>query len=86
MTVLVVVGPGSMPVKASTVAVSSVLGLIRLNPSIGMPLEISDMIADHRGAEVSSEVFPMTELSELPIQMPVASAGNDVSDGGGRKP
>ena len=47
------------------------LGPVRAKPSIGMPLETSDRIADHSGADVSSESLPsLGELSELPIQTP----------------
>ena len=78
--------PGFMPVNASTVAVSRPLGLVRAKPSIGMPFETSDRIADHSGAEVSSESLPsLGELSELPIQTPATSAGSVLVRGRGEE-
>ena len=82
-TVLRVAPLGFMPVNASTVAVTRPLGLVRAKPSIGMPLETSDRIADHSGADVSSESLPsLGELSELPIQTPVDERRSFVLDGG----
>ena len=76
-----------MPVNASTVAVSRPLGRIRAKPSIGMPFDTSDRIADHSGADVSSESLPsLGVLSELPIQTPATRAGRFLLDGGARKP
>src|SRR5450759_1137298 len=87
LTVLRVVGPGSIPVNASTVLVTRPLGLTRAKPSIGMPLETSDRMADHRGAEVSRDSLPsLGELSELPSQTPATRAGRVLLDGGARKP
>ena len=74
-----------MPVNASTVAVTRPLGRVRAKPSIGMPLETSDRIADHSGADVSSDSLPsLGVLSELPIQTPATSAGSFLFDGGAR--
>ena len=79
--------PGFMPVNASTFAVSRPLGRIRAKPSIGMPFDTSDRIADHSGADVSSDSLPsLGVLSELPIQTPATSAGRFLLDGGARKP
>ena len=76
---------GCRPVNASTVAVTRPLGLEPAKPSIGMPLDTSDRIADQRGAEVSSESLPsLGELSELPIQTPATSAGSVLDDGAAR--
>ena len=85
VTVLRVAPLGFMPVNASTVAVTRPLGLTRAKPSIGMPLDTSDRIADHRGADVSSDSLPsLGELSELPIQTPATSAGSVFDDGAAR--
>ncbi len=84
-TVLRVAPLGFMPVNASTVAVTRPLGLMRANPSIGMPFETSERIADHSGADVSSESLPsLGVLSELPIQTPATRAGSVLSVGGAR--
>ena len=85
LTVLVVDGPGRIPVKASTVAVTRPLGRTRPKPSIGMPLETSDRIALHSGPDVSSESRPsLGELSELPSQTPATSPGSFLFEGGAR--
>ena len=61
--------------------------MIRAKPSIGMPFDTSERIADHSGAEVSSESLPsLGELSELPIQTPATRAGRFLFEGGARKP
>ena len=71
--------------NASTVRVTRPLGLTRLNLSIGMPFETSERIADHSGADVSSESLPsLGELSELPSHTPATSAGSVLSLGGAR--
>ena len=76
-----------MPVNASTVAVTRPLGLTRAKLSIGIPLETSATMADHRGADVSSDSLPsLGELSELPIQTPTTRPGAFGSFGGARKP
>ena len=85
MTVLSVDGPGSIPVNASTDFVTRPLGLTRVKPSIGIPFETSDRIADHSGADVSRDSLPsLGELSELPSQTPATSAGSFLSEGGAR--
>src|SRR4029079_2829295 len=72
LTVFVVNGPGLRPVKASTGAGLSACDGV-LNWAILVPLVTSFMIADHRGAEVSSESLPsLGVLSLLPIQTPTA--------------
>src|SRR4051812_32169125 len=76
---------GLSPVKASTDAGTRPFGFTREKLSIGMPFDTSDRIADHSGAEVSSESLPsLGELSELPIQMPATRAGSVLSFGGAR--
>ena len=83
LTVLVVNGPGLRPVNASTVAVCSPAGA--LNAAIGVPRLISVRMADHNGADVSSESLPsLGVLSLLPIQIPTARAGAFGSFGGAR--
>ncbi len=68
--------------NASTVALTRPLGLVRAKPSIFMPFDTSERIADQSGAEVSSDSLPsLGELSELPIQTPVTSAGAVLDDG-----
>ena len=86
-TVRLVEGPGSIPVNASTLVVTSPLGLVRANPSIGMPFETSDRIALHSGADVSSDSLPsLGELSLLPSQTPATRAGSVLSEGVARYP
>src|SRR3954469_7859896 len=76
-----------MPVNASTVTVSRPFGFVRRKPSIGIPWETSDRIADHNGADVSSESLPsFGVLSELPIHTPATRPGRLLADGIARKP
>ena len=85
LTVFLVNGPGLRPVNASTVAVCRPLGA--LNVSIGYFFETSVMMADHSGADESSDRLPrFGSLLLLPIQTPTARAGCLGSLGGARKP
>src|SRR3954451_13605214 len=85
VTVFDVPGPGAKPVNASTLARTRPLG--GWNDANGMPFETSDRIADHRGADESSESEPLFgSLFELPIQTPTTSAGSFLSFGGATKP
>ena len=85
VTDLVVAPPGLNPVKASTLALTSPPGFASSNCAIGMPLLASDRIADHSGAEESSEREPrLGSLLELPIHTPATSAGAFLSLGGAR--
>jgi len=81
-TVLRVAPLGLRPVNASTVALTRPLGLVRAKPSTLRSLDTSERIADHSGAEVSSESLPsLGVLSELPIQTPATRAGSVLDDG-----
>src|SRR5262245_12682638 len=85
VTVFLLNGPGRIPVNASTEASTRPDGLCQ--PSIGRSLLTSRMIRDHSGAdEARDSVSVFGSLLLLPIQTPTASAGNDGSSGGARKP
>ena len=86
MIVFVVNGPGLEAGEGVDLGAVTMPGGA-LNWAIFSPLLTSVRIADHSGADVSSESLPsLGLLSLLPIQTPTASAGAFVSAGGARKP
>ena len=85
LTLDTVPGPGSIPLKASTVTSTSPSG--RSNFAIGSFWLTSVRIRDQTGAEDASDSASLFgDESELPIHTPTARAGAFGSPGGARYP
>src|SRR3954447_20295290 len=78
-------GVARAPVKGSIRAETRLFGRTRSKRDTGRRDETSDRIADHSGAEVSSDSLPsFGELSELPSHTPATRPGSERSAGGAR--